>query len=186
MTPEAAPSKPTEYRQSKWQEDTSGFKRDQSSQKRKDAHVEQSGSKSKFTKKSKKPTLQCIHDQWWLYGFLLHITAYLGASAYINYIAIANNKQQITDGSGPIDTHVSTAYHADGSETLFRLCAANAIGLIAAFVVFNVSLSPAETGDTDGEIILFATNWYHWAVVGAVLLAGCAPLGRKSPACNDI
>jgi hypothetical protein len=46
-----------------------------------------------------------IHDQVWLYTFLVHTLAYLGVSGYINYTAITNDKQPITEDSdlGPID-----------------------------------------------------------------------------------
>jgi hypothetical protein len=49
--------------------------------------------------------IKVISDKWWLLAFLIHTAAYLGASAWINYAAIANDKMAITDGTlGPIDT----------------------------------------------------------------------------------
>lgn len=46
-----------------------------------------------------------IQDKWWLLAFLLHTAAYFGASAWINYAAITNDKLAVTDGTaGPIDT----------------------------------------------------------------------------------
>jgi hypothetical protein len=45
------------------------------------------------------------HDKVWLYTFLVHTLAYLGVSGYINYTAIINDKQPITEDSdlGSID-----------------------------------------------------------------------------------
>jgi hypothetical protein len=49
--------------------------------------------------------IEVISDKWWLFAFLIHTIAYLGASAWINYAAIANDKVAITDGTlGLIDT----------------------------------------------------------------------------------
>jgi len=46
-----------------------------------------------------------IHDKWWLWAFLAHTAAYLGASGWINYVAITNDKLAVTDDTlGPIDT----------------------------------------------------------------------------------
>jgi hypothetical protein len=49
--------------------------------------------------------IKVISDKWWLLAFLIHTAAYLGASGWINYAAIANDKMAITNGTlGPIDT----------------------------------------------------------------------------------
>jgi len=49
--------------------------------------------------------IKVISDKWWLLAFLIHTFAYLGASAWIHYAAIANDKMAISDGTlGPIDT----------------------------------------------------------------------------------
>jgi hypothetical protein len=46
-----------------------------------------------------------VHNKVWLYIFLVHTLAYVGITAYINYVAVTNDKQPITgDASlGPID-----------------------------------------------------------------------------------
>jgi hypothetical protein len=49
--------------------------------------------------------IKVISDKWWLLAFLVHTAAYLGASGWINYAAIANDRLAITNGTlGPIDT----------------------------------------------------------------------------------
>jgi hypothetical protein len=52
--------------------------------------------------------LHAIHDKVWLGVFLVHTLAYLGFSAYINYVTVANDKQSITEVTslGPIDMYV--------------------------------------------------------------------------------
>jgi hypothetical protein len=46
-----------------------------------------------------------VHNKVWLCVFLVHTLAYVCITAYINYVAVTNNKQPITgDASlGPID-----------------------------------------------------------------------------------
>jgi hypothetical protein len=49
-----------------------------------------------------------VHNKVWLYVFLVHTLAYVGITAYINYVTVANDKQPITEGTslGPIDMYV--------------------------------------------------------------------------------
>jgi hypothetical protein len=50
---------------------------------------------------------QVTHDKLWLYGFLIHVIAYMSASAYINYLSISTVQQPIAeDHQGPIDVYV--------------------------------------------------------------------------------
>jgi hypothetical protein len=50
-----------------------------------------------------------IHDKIWLCIFLIHTLAYLGVSAYNNYVTVANNKQAVNEDTslGPISMYVS-------------------------------------------------------------------------------
>jgi len=82
-----------------------------------------------------------VHDRVWLCTFLIHTLAYLGVSAYINYTAVTNDKQPITEDSdlGPIDTYVLITGSADASDDLMMVCGAAIAGLGAALVAFAVS-----------------------------------------------
>jgi hypothetical protein len=121
-----------------------------------------------------------VHDKAWLCTFLLHTLAYLGVSAYINYTAVANDKQPITEDSdlGPINTYVLTTDFAYGSDDLIMVCGAAIVGLGAALVAFAVSpiLMVMALG-IDGKIVVFAPRWYFLAVVGTLLIASGGPLG---------
>jgi hypothetical protein len=81
-----------------------------------------------------------VHDKVWLCTFLLHTLAYLGVSAYINYSAVTNDKQPITEDSdlGPINTYVLTTGFAHASDDLMMVCGAAIVGLGAALVAFAV------------------------------------------------
>lgn len=53
--------------------------------------------------RSKDKKAGSIRDKWWLWGFLIHTIAYLGCSAYINYLAITVAQPQNTEAtSSPI------------------------------------------------------------------------------------
>lgn len=55
--------------------------------------------------RTKSKRTKIIHDKWWLWAFLAHTAAYLGASGWINYVAITNDKLAVIDDTlGPIDT----------------------------------------------------------------------------------
>jgi cation transport ATPase len=63
------------------------------------------------------------------------------------------------------------------SEALIRLCAAHAIGLIAGFVAFGVSLYFVQGYIAYLQMVVFAVGWYYWSLIGATLLASCVPFG---------
>ena len=63
------------------------------------------------------------------------------------------------------------------SEALIRLCAAHAIGLIAGFVAFGVSLYFVQGYIAYLQMVVFAVDWYYWSLIGATLLASCVPFG---------
>jgi hypothetical protein len=121
-----------------------------------------------------------VHDKVWLCTFLLHTLAYLGGSAYINYTAVTNDKQPITEDSdlGPINTYVLTTGFAYASDDLMMVCGAAIVGLGAALVAFAVSptLMVMALG-ADGKIVVFAPRWYFLAVVGTLLISSGGPLG---------
>jgi hypothetical protein len=61
--------------------------------------------------KSDKREKSLVHDKIWLCIFLIHTLAYLGVSAYNNYVAVINNSQSINEDAslGPIDMYVFAA-----------------------------------------------------------------------------
>ena len=64
------------------------------------SHSIQSGSAKTIASRS-------VHDKWWLWGFMIHAIAYLGSSAYINYVVFIDSRSQIAeDASSPITTYV--------------------------------------------------------------------------------
>jgi hypothetical protein len=82
-----------------------------------------------------------IQDKWWFATFLVHTLGYLGASAWINYTTVTNDKQPVTEDSdlGPIDTYVWTTSLAYASYEVIMLSGAVIIGFGVAFIAFAVS-----------------------------------------------
>jgi len=126
-----------------------------------------------------------VHDKIWLCIFLIHTLAYLGASAYNNYVAVTSNKQAVNEDTslGPIDMYVSAGNAAHASDELIMLSGAVIIGLGAAFVAFAVRPILIQVScKADAKIVVFAPRWFFLTVVGALLTASGAPLGCESAA----
>jgi hypothetical protein len=146
-----------EYRKSKFKEDT--MPSNETPSKRKTSGDEGSSSQnpierldpnpeetdsfeaSKYAEDRKTRSGLAVHDKAWLYAFLIQTIAYLGATAYINYAAISNDKRPITENSElePIDLYISTPDCADSSDAVIKLCGAVGVGVVTAFIAFAVS-----------------------------------------------